>query len=280
MKRTTYVMIGMLIAGVAMVCGLMFYAVDRNATTREGNFMEIGGERKIVQLPPCKVLKLVQPPVAWKQKKEGVIEEERICSFEGVPLKVTAGDSLQQGSFSYAGDMEAFMSMTSVGDTLIVTFDFPEDKLERHLQDDTWIGVRSEEMSLKLPASTQTVVVDVEGMATSFKGFSCDTLSFRVRNVAKVEDCRFTTLAAQARSLHFNSGEVRNLYLNLDEISDFSVNTDSFRIDTEHLSGSHRHRCFLQKNECRRVFWTPLKDDASLNIELRQAAEIEIVDAM
>ena len=132
MKRTTYIMIGMLVTGVAMVCGLMFYVVDRNVTQKD-NFMEIGGERKTVQLPSCRVLKLTQPPVVWKQKKEGIVEAERMFSFGEVPLEVTAGDSLQQGSFSYAGDMEAFMSMTSVGDTLLVTFGFPEDKLEQHL---------------------------------------------------------------------------------------------------------------------------------------------------
>lgn len=40
MKRTTYIMIGMLVTGVAMVCGLMFYVVDRNVTQKD-NFMEI-----------------------------------------------------------------------------------------------------------------------------------------------------------------------------------------------------------------------------------------------
>lgn len=69
MKRTTYIMIGMLVTGVAMVCGLMFYVVDRNVTQKD-NFMEIGGERKTVQLPSCRVLKLTQPPVVWKQKKK------------------------------------------------------------------------------------------------------------------------------------------------------------------------------------------------------------------
>ena len=39
MKRTTYIMIGMLVTGVAMVCGLMFYVVDRNVTQKD-NFME------------------------------------------------------------------------------------------------------------------------------------------------------------------------------------------------------------------------------------------------
>lgn len=168
------------------------------------------------------------------------------------------------------------MSMTSVGDTLLVTFDFPEDKLEQHLQNDIWIRVRSEGMELRLPAEVQAVVVDVEDMETNFYGLRCDTLSFRTRYLARLEDCHVTALAAQAQSLHFNSGTVRNLYLNLDEIADWDVNTGSFHIDTEHLSGSRYHRCLLQKNECRRVFWTPLKDDASLSVELKQAVKIEV----
>lgn len=203
------------------------------------------------------------------------MEAERIFSFGEVPLEVTA-DSLQQGSFSYAGDMEAFMSMTSVGDTLLVTFDFPEDKLVQHLQNDIWIRVRSEGMELRLPAEVQAVVVDVEDMETNFYGLRCDTLSFRTRDLARLEDCHVTALAAQAQSLHLNSGTVRNLYLNLDEIADWDVNTGSFHIDTEHLSGSRYHRCLLQKNECRRVCWTPLKDDASLSVELKQAVKIEV----
>lgn len=35
MKRTTYIMIGMLVTGVVMVCGLMFYVVDRNVTQKD-----------------------------------------------------------------------------------------------------------------------------------------------------------------------------------------------------------------------------------------------------
>ena len=78
MKRTTYIMIGMLVTGVAMVCGLMFYVVDRNVTQKD-NFMEIGGERKTVQLPSCRVLKLTQPPVVWKQ----VLWRQSVCSRSG-----------------------------------------------------------------------------------------------------------------------------------------------------------------------------------------------------
>ena len=219
---------------------------------------EIGGERKTVQLPSCRGVEADTASGVWKQKKR-YVEAERMFSFGEVPLEVTAGDSLQQGSFSYAGDMEAFMSMTSVGDTLLVTFDFPEDKLEQHLQNDIWIRVRSEGMELRLPAEVQAVVVDVEDMEANFYGLRCDTLSFRTRYLARLEDCHVTALAAQAQSLHFNSGTVRNLYLNLDEIADWDVNTGS--------SISIRSICpaaaiivvFYRRMKCRRVFWTPFK---------------------
>ena len=82
MKRTTYIMIGMLVTGVAMVCGLMFYVVDRNVTQKD-NFMEIGGERKTVQLPSCRVLKLTQPPVVPGNRKKKVLWRQSVCSRSG-----------------------------------------------------------------------------------------------------------------------------------------------------------------------------------------------------
>ena len=80
MKRTTYIMIGMLVTGVAMVCGLMFYVVD--PMSQKDNFMEIGGERKTVQLPSCRVLKLTQPRWCGNRKK-GIVEAERMFLVRG-----------------------------------------------------------------------------------------------------------------------------------------------------------------------------------------------------
>ena len=120
MKRTTYIMIGMLVTGVAMVCGLMFYVVDCNVTQKI--ILWKSAENGNGAAASCRVLKLTQPPVVWKQKKEGIVEAERIFSFGEVPLEVTA-DSLQQGSFSYAGDMELYVDDFRWR-YLLVTFDF------------------------------------------------------------------------------------------------------------------------------------------------------------
>lgn len=274
MKRTTYIMIGMLLAGLAMVCGIIFYAAS-GRTLWEDTFMVIGGERKTVQLPPsCRVVKLMQPPVAWKQKKEGQVEAERIFSFREVPLEVTQADSLP-GSLSYAGGMDDFMSITTAGDTLLVVFSIPDEKLEPRFRNSTWIKLRSEGgMALRLPTGVQEVLVDMEGMETSFSGLDRDTLAFQVRDLVQLEHCRVERLSAQAQTLRFRSGTVRDLYLNLDQIWHWKVNVDSFHIDTEHLSGSRKYRNSVQAGECRRMRWTPTGDNASLSVEMKQAGEI------
>lgn len=274
MKRTTYVMIGMLVAGLVLVCGIIF-SLSRYSVAWEETFWKIGGDLHTVQLPPCRVLKLSGPATVWEQKREGVVECKRAFSFQRLPLDIAGGDSLQ-GGFCYACDMDPFISVTSVGDTLSIAFDFPEEKVDKRFRDEAWIKLSSYRMALRLPVGVQEVLVDVEGMETTFWGVYCDTLSFRVRDSAKLEDCCITSLSAQAQSLYFNSGEVRDLHLNLDEISTWHVDVDSFRVDTEHLSGSDVHHNTLQKGECRQLIWTPLKEGAALDVRMQQAGKIEL----
>lgn len=273
MKRTTYIMIGMLLAGLVMMCGIMFY-ISRQGTSWEESIMEIGGEQKTVQLSQCKVVQLSVTKAEYKRMGEGHYEIKGMVAFSEVPLKVCS-DSSASGSFSFAGEMEQFLSIQSVGDTLRIAFDFPQDKLDEKYRNLNWLRVRSSAMTLALPSGVQLVVAEIESMKTTFSNIHRDTLSFSVRNLAQVENCRITALTAQAQSLRFKSGDVQDLYMNLDYISDWRVDAD-FRIDTEHLSGSDSHHCSLQKNECRQVLWTPLNKDATLNMMLNQAVKIEV----
>lgn len=276
MKRTTYIIFGMMLAGLLAMSGVIFY-VSLHTTEWEETFMEIKGERQAVMLPPCKVVKLTQPQEkVILESGRGSVSTYRIVSFEKVALDVSPADSLQ-GSFSFAGDMASFMSVTAVGDTAFITFDIPAKKVEKRFQDTNWLKIKSEEMRLSIPGGVQAVLVDVYGMETDFRDFSRDTLSFKVRDGAGVENCRIASLTAQAHPLRLNSGEVRDLFLNLDAaVADWRVNVDSFHIDTEHLAGGGSHRNFLQKGECRRVLWTPQNGEASLSVVLNQAAKIDM----
>lgn len=274
MKRTTYIIFGIMLAGLLAMCGIIFY-ISLYTTEWEETFMEIKGERQAVVLPPCRVVKLTQPRTVWRRKSKGIVEAERTVSFRKAPLTVVPADSLQ-GSLSLAGDMVPFVSVTAAGDTAFITFDIPAEKVEKRFRNANWLKIKLEMMQLNIPEGVQAVLVAVEDMQTDFRGFCRDTLAFKVRDCAVVEDCRIASLSAQAQTLRFNSGEVRNLHLNLDGIADWRVNVDSFRIDTEHLTGSRRHRNMLHRGECRRVLWTPKNKDASLDVKLNQAARIEM----
>lgn len=272
MKRTTYVIIGMLVAGLAVICGTIFYESCHMVRRKPAGAIEIGGERKTVQLPECRVVKLLHSSVVWEEHEQAVREPAGISySLCQVPLSVSPADS-GQGSFSYAGDMDEFLSMSSVGDTLLISFDFSR---KADLRSFAFVEIKSEQMELKIPSAVQTVLVDVDA-TTAFCGFRRDSLAFHARGVASVRNCRMNSLSARAVELKFVSGEVRDLHLDLDEVHAWQVVTDSFHIDTERLSGSREHWNSLQAGECRQVLWTPVGEGASLHLNLKQAAKLEI----
>ncbi|WP_302608205.1 hypothetical protein [uncultured Bacteroides sp.] len=272
MKRTTYVIIGMLVAGLAVICGAIFYASCHMVGRESADAVEIGGERKTVELPECRVVKLLHSSIVREEHKRTVREPDRISySLCQVPLSVSPADS-GQGSFSYAGDMDEFLSLSLVGDTLLVSFDFSR---KADLHSFAFVKIKSEQMELKIPSTVQTVLVDVDA-AAAFCDFRRDSLAFHTRGVASVRNCRMNSLSARAVELKFVSGEVRDLHIDLDEVHAWQVVADSFHIDTEHLSGSREHWNSLQVGECRQVLWTPVGEEASLHLNLKQAAKLEI----
>ena len=95
------------------------------------------------------------------------MEAERVVSFRKAALAVAPADSLQ-GSFSFAGDMAPFVSVTAVGDTAFITFDISSEKLEKRFRNTRWLRIKSEKMQLNIPEGVQAVWVDVEGMQTDF----------------------------------------------------------------------------------------------------------------
>lgn len=52
MKRTTYIIFGMLLTGLVVVCAGIFYA-STQVTGWDNIFLDIKGEKKTVQLPQC-----------------------------------------------------------------------------------------------------------------------------------------------------------------------------------------------------------------------------------
>ena len=270
MKRTTYIIFGMLLAGLVVMCGGIFYST-KLFTGWDDYVMNINGEQKTVQLPECKVVQLVaERDVIASDEDRTVI---RMVSFTDSPLIVSPAQAAN-GAFTYASDMDKYMTMTTSGDTLRIVFNFSKEKLEEKFRDMTWLNVRSEVMKITLPDNVQALSTDLETQVMHLDGFDRDSLSLYSRGHTTMNDCNFRALTAQGGSWAFNSGKVDNLHLYLNAIRDWHVTVGSFSIDTEYLYAHGYKRCTLEKGECRQVVWVPQSDDALLNIDLKQAARV------
>lgn len=265
MKRTTYIMAGMLLAGLVVIAGCLFY-MSAHGTDVRNDSLNITGEMKTMKLSDYKIVQ-----VSLKQDKSG---EDRWIAVDQGEFIVQPADSLA-GNITYPDGLDKYMSVQNNGDTLNIVLNFSTDKLEEQFRNRQWFSVNTGKIMLSIPSTVEDVMVKVNELTTVFKDISRDSLAFNIKNSAIVENCRFRSLNAKAGDLSLQSGEVQDLYLNLDYVSRWSVKVDSFKIDTEHLSGSGKHHNQLQKGECRQVLWTPLTDGASLNIELNQAIRLK-----
>lgn len=271
MKRTTYIIIGMLFAGAILVIGTLA-SILSTGTTWEESCLDIKGERTSRQMPECRVVHLM-----WKVEAQDL--EERHVSFDQTTLKIGPTDSLT-GSLTYTSELNNYMEWKTAGDTLQIYFSFPTDKLAPQYQKLKWLRVRCEAIQMNIPQGVEEIISENYYMHTQFAGLSRDSLAFNINSqgATLINDCRIKSLSAKAPALFFQSGQIDNLYLNLDFIREWTVDTDSFHIDTEHLSGSYEPNCYLQKNECRQVLWTPLSEKAELQIKLKEKARINIIE--
>lgn len=238
MKRTTYIIIGMLFAGAILVIGTLT-SIFSTGITWEESFLDIKGERTSKQMPECRVVHLMS-------KVEAKDLEERYVSFDQTTLKIGPTDSLT-GSLTYTSELNNYMEWKTAGDTLQIYFSFPTDKLAPQYQKMKWLRVRSEAIQMNIPQGVEEIISENYYMYTQFADLSRDSLAFKTQGTTIINDCRIKSLSAKAPTLHFQSGQVDNLYLNLDFITEWTVDTDSFHIDTEHLSGSYEPNCYLQK---------------------------------
>lgn len=277
MKRTTYIILGMLLAGLVVICGGVFYG-SMNTMKWEDLIVNVEGEMKTVQLPRCKVVKLVQNRrlIRKNDPMDGSINVLRNTSFNNVPLTIRPTADAT-ASFTYASDMDKYMTVNAVGDTLRIVFDFwGNEEIEKKMAHLYYLNIRSAAMTLALPDGVQKVASNLGCDKTVLENFDRDTLSFDISDRVEVENCRINALYVHSGNINFGTGEVKDLHLYLDNIRSWNVNSETFHIDTEYLYASRNKRCTLEKGEARQVIWKPLSEKASLNMELKEAARVVV----
>lgn len=275
MKRTTYVILGVLLALLAGMSATIIYWGTHSGSASDMT-VRLEGEERMRPLPACKVIRFRMDRMLHKQG--GNDELNYYLAVNNIRLKVTSADTAT-GSFFYVADIEEFMHFQSQGDTLDIVFSFPPEKLKKKMPQGkipSYFNLQAEPLELRLPESVEYLKGEVFDVV-ELQDLQRDSLFidfFDGPAMVSVQNSHFRALSALSRQLCLNSGSVDRLYLNLDGLYSFKVETDSFRIDTEYLSGSRNVDFQADPQECRRILWNPLSKNAKLNLKMKNPSEI------
>lgn len=275
MKRTTYIILGVLLALLAGMSATIIYWGTHSGSASDMT-VRLEGEERVRPLSACKVIRFRMDRMLHKQ--DGNDELNYYLSVNNIRLKVTSADTAA-GSLFYVADIEEFMDFQSQGDTLDIVFSFPPEKLKKkmpHGKIPSYFNLQAEPLELRLPESVECLKGEVFD-AVELQDLQRDSLFIDFLHspaTVFVQNSHFHALSALSRQLCLNSGSVDRLHLNLDELYNFKVETDSFRIDTEYLSGSRNVDFQADPQECRRILWTPLSKNAKLNLKMKNRGEI------
>ena len=279
MKRTTYIILGVLLALLAGMSATIIYWGTHSGSASDMT-VRLEGEERVRPLPACKVIRFQVDKTLYKY--DGRDDFTYYFTLNTAHLIVTPADTAT-GSFSYASDMEEFMSFKAHGDTLDVVFSFPPEELQKRMPEGKivpYLILQTSPFSLRLPESVECLNGEML-YAVELQDLQRDSLAIDFSDspaTVFVQNSRFRALSVLARQLDLVSGSVDHLYLNLDELYSFEVKTDSFRIDTEYLSGSKTVDCQVNPQECRRILWNPLSEKAKLNLKMKNPSEILLRD--
>lgn len=275
MKRTTYIILGVLLALLAGMSATIIYWGTHSGSASDMT-VRLEGEERVRPLPACKGIRFRMDRMLHKQG--GNDELNYYLAVNNIRLKVTSADTAT-GSFFYVADIEEFMDFQSQGDTLDIVFSFPPEKLKKKMPQGeipSYFNLQAEPLELRLPESVEYLKGEVFDVV-ELQDLQRDSLAIDFSDgpaTVFVQNSHFRALSALSRQLCLNSGSVDHLYLNLDELYSFEVKTDSFRIDTEYLSGSKNVDFQADPQECRRILWNPLSENAKLNLKMKNPSEI------
>lgn len=265
MKRTTYILIGLLVAGLGVIITTIV-GVSLWGKGYEKADVYLGGEKVEMSLEGVRAVDVFV-------SQNGVRKSRHITLAGGM----TITNSPEPGRTFISYSKNKHLKVSKKENTLYVKFDFSESSLpEKDRNKDRLIAMGLE---LQLMADTTLTEVNsnVNGLWLNFKDMRADSLCVRTdkQNVL-LDSCQFRSFDMEGYRLHFQAknSTIENFYLNLDHVWHWSF-TNS-KVGTEYLSGRGHHTNDLQKGECCRVVWTPLKEDARLEMKILEKAEIII----
>lgn len=277
MKRTTYIMIGMILSGfigILAYISLSYIFLEIPVSNR----LVWKGEVKQLTFPASKVVKFVQP-LYTDYFSGNDKQHNQVCLFDSTQVEVTS-TSLNEIQFTMAEEMVSFVQSSVVADTTFIRIEVPADLYATYkLNPSAPMNIHSSTMKLELPAVVQGIEFEVNKLPVSLCAIDCDSMRIASTEEIQVIGGRYRSLfVPKAYCLRVMKGEIENLHIDLDGVVCWSVQAEQTRIKREILTGSRYHSNLMQPLECKELHWLPKNNRAILNLEIRERAVVTAVN--
>lgn len=267
MKCTTKILIGILLSGVLLVIAggivIFSWALKPHEKPQESG---LGGKPMSVDVAFFRVVNISMHASDGRGS-------DRIAIYGDINLLPTTNKAKQ---FIYPEELAPYLKVVEKNDTLNIQFNISEHKLPNHFKHGQWISINCTAMTLTAGPSLAAVRSDVSGLNVRLLGMEADSITLNADRLS-VDSCHFNAVAVQSsQQMNLSNSTIKNVYLDLDRMGQWSVN--NCRIANEYLTGSGHHHNNLQKGECAQMHWTPKHPDAELNVRLKGKASVSLAD--
>ena len=276
MKKTTYIMMGMLVATVCLIVGGVAF-LSTQGDERVSSLITLKGEEKVLSLPACKYVMVKKEGMHNVEVKPGIVESYHNFVLENDFQLVGTEDSAP--ALKIASDLEPFFRTELQGDTLVIGVSIPCNQWPEGLDERLFLRVATSPISLLLPKDVSLLNVDLNIHRAKLLQLNRPKLTINFSTNVEVNHCNFDTLVIENTSyIHLNKGRADHLYVNSDRVRNWQVNADSFDIDTEYIKGNRFVRNQISSKECRRLIYMPTGPDAKLQLEVTEPIEVIMED--
>lgn len=132
-------------------------------------------------------------------------------------------------------------------------------------------------VNISLPKDVKYIENDCDFNIT-LNEIKTDSISiYSYRCSVLIDSCNIgsVNLSGDSPSILTKNSEIKNLYIDLDYIRNWTV--ENCKIENEILTGSGSHNNYLSKNECSNMIWIPKTKDASLKVTMAQRGNISLI---
>lgn len=276
MKKTTYIMMGMLVATVCLIVGGVAF-LSTQGDERVSSLITLKGEEKVLSLPACKYVMVKKEGMHNVEVKPGIVESYHNFVLENDFQLV--GTENPAPALKIASDLEPFIRTELQGDTLVIGISTPCNQWPEGLDERHFLRVSTSPVSLFLPKDVSLLNVDLNIHRANLLQLNRPKFTVNFSTNVEVNHCNFDTLVIENTSyIHLNKGRAEHLYVNSDRVRNWQVNADSFDIDTEYIKGNRFVRNQISSKECRRLIYMPTGPDAKLQLEVTEPIEVILND--